>query len=129
TESSNSYIKKSNYFDSKEDYRLGSFSIEAQKTKESLEKLKEILTQIKLADDMLKNKGKSFNDLSMENPTHHSSYILDGFIIKSESIVFKDIDEVFKKLQLLDWKVEKGISLDSKFEKLSYIVKGNLQKS
>lgn len=128
TENASSFIKKSNYFDSKEDYRLGTFSLEAKETEKMVEKLKESLAKIKIADDMLKQKGKSFNDISLENTGHHSSYILEGFIIKSDSILFKDIDEVFKELQGLDWKMNKGVLLDNKFETLSYIANGKTIK-
>lgn len=123
------FVKKSNYFDSKEDYRLGTLTTDVKNTEKIVLKLKELLTQIKIADDVLKQKGKSFNDISLENPSHYSSYVLDGFIIKDESILYKDIDELFTKLQALDWKMDKGISLDSKFENLSYISKGKTQKT
>lgn len=129
TNSESTFIKSSNFFDQREDYRLGTFKLDPAKAEKTYSKLKDILQRIKVVDNVLKAKGRSFNDLSLKIEGHLASYSLDGFVIKKDSDLFKEVDDLFNKLSKREWELEKGILLGKDFKKLSYIEKSKTLKT
>src|SRR5690606_21762934 len=113
--SSNEFLKKSNYFDEKENYEIGRYEISQNKIEPFLKNLNEIVTKIKNVDSLLNSKGKSFNELSLKDKDHLASFNLEGFIITKDSNLFSEVESLFKSLKDLDWKMKKGIRIKNKF--------------
>lgn len=111
------FKKNSNFFDEKVDYSLGEF----QGKLDDISLFEEILSNLKKVDQLLKEKGKTFNDLSLEDRSHRSFLTLEGFIITQSSIHYKRLDEKFKELQKLKYKSVKSIKLSHDLKELTYI--------
>lgn len=119
-----SYEKRSNFFDKKNDYRLGVFEAPAtQATKADNKKLEAISKKIQKIDDFMKKKGESFNDLSTKKP-HASFFLLNDYRISQESDLYPEVKEIYERLYEQNWKLKKGIKLSDDFKKLFHIKDG-----
>lgn len=123
------FIKKSNFFDSSEDYRIGTFSADIKNAVEIKKELEAIKEKIGVIDDHLKANGKTFNDLSYKVPGHQAFFDLEGFVVKSGSEIFKELEKLFSVLSTQDWKMVEGIELTEKFAEIKTIKNDKVVKT
>lgn len=122
------FDKKSNFFDSTEDYRIGKLEADSKNVEALRKNAEEILAKIAIVDDFLKSSGKTFNDLSLEVRGHTSYYMLEGFIVKSGSELFVELEKLFSILSRLDYKIADGIELNDDFSEISFIKNDKVTK-
>lgn len=125
------FEKTSNFFDMKEkDYSVGihkltKLSPEYQDTRRKIE---EFSVKLKKVDDYLKTKDSSYNEVA--GPIQHEVVIMvDEYRIKPESKYYTELDRLYKKLQLLEWKLTKGYRISPDLEKVMEIDKGEVVKT
>lgn len=120
-----SYIKKSNLFDQKRTYEIGTYSLVVSKTLVS--ELDAVLEKIKTVDELLKKKRMSFNDLSMKSP-HDSFFFVDEYRVTKESDLYPDLKKIFQKLQEQELKSFSGIKVSDDFKELMTYEKSVMKK-
>ena len=118
------YKKKSNFFDKKQDYRLGVFETPINKaSKEDKKKLEKLLVKIKGIDDFMQKKNESFNSLSYIKP-HASFFTLEDYRISQESDLYPEVNAIYERLYGAGWKHKSGIKLSNDTKKLIHINNG-----
>lgn len=116
--------KASNFFDTKKDYRLGTFTtVDKAKAKELNAKLEAILAKIKEVDIFMKKKNESFNDLANNKP-HESFLAINEYRVTRDSVVYPELKAIYDEVSRLNWQQEKGIKLTEDFKKLITIENG-----
>jgi hypothetical protein len=116
-----SYVKRSNYFDSSKSLTLGEFGTSNAKAGLAvLPKLQEALVKIKQVDKFMRKKNSSFNEMSEKSP-HEPYFLLDDYRITSGSILYKELEANFKKLESIHWKQKSGIKLSDDFKTVTKI--------
>lgn len=125
------FEKTSNLFDPKsKDYRIGVHSLAGKPAefKKLMAKVDEYAKKFKEVDEFLKTKNSSFNDVA--GAVHHDSVILvDEFRIKPESKYYAELDQIFKKLQGMNWRLKTGFKLTENLEKVLEYKDGKEVKS
>jgi hypothetical protein len=123
-----SYKKRSNYFDIKDDMRIGEFQVDNTSDIIALKKkVENILVEIKKVDKFLQSRGSSFNKLS--GPIYHESiFYLEDFVIKSSSVHYIKLKDYFDKLQGFSFKQNSGIELSKDAKEFTIIEKGSIAK-
>jgi hypothetical protein len=123
--------KTSNFFDMKaKDYSVGIHKLTTinSEYKETVKKIEAFAVKLKKADEYLKTKDSSYNEVS--GPVKHEVIILvDEFRIRPESTYYTELDRLFKKLQSMDWKLMKGYRITPDLEKIFEIDKGEVVKT
>jgi hypothetical protein len=109
------FIKYSNYFDHKKDYRLGRFSLPSDKLESTDKKLKSILKSVSKTND------------SPLKP-HESFFILEGKKISKDSTQFMELEKILTEARENVWNLEEGIVFSSDL-KTKTIVKTGLKQS
>jgi hypothetical protein len=106
-------LKTSNYFDVKDDLRLGKFSAtEKEMVKTILGELAQISTELKQAEERLSTLNTSFNELNSNKNPHEPFFKLNGFIIKKGSILYPRLEKVAFKINNLNLSLVDGVELD-----------------
>lgn len=106
-------LKTSNYFDVKDDLRLGKFSAtEKEMVKTILGELAQISTELKQAEERLSTLNTSFNELNSNKNPHEPFFKLNGFIIKKGSILYPRLEKVAFKINNLSLSLVDGVELD-----------------
>ncbi len=106
-------LKTSNYFDVKDDLRLGKFSAtEKEVVKTIVGELGQISTELKQAEERLSSMNTSFNELNSNKNPHEPFFKLDGFIIKKGSILYPRLEKVAFKINNLNLSLIEGVELD-----------------
>jgi hypothetical protein len=120
------YLKRSNFFDQNKTLSLGNFETEKLEViKDELKKIDEILERVEIAEKILKQRNKSFNDLSDKYP--HSSFILlNDFRITQSSDLYPELKKIFDQLQRIGWKETSIIKLSDDFKSVSVIKNGKV---
>jgi hypothetical protein len=122
------FDKQSNFFDAKKDLRIGIFHTTAAKAEVSAvkQKLEAMAAKISLADQVLKNKNSSFNELS--GPVKHESfYLLNDYLVTNESNLYSELETLFVALQGLEWKQQEGYFLSPDYKQVSVVKNGKVQ--
>lgn len=120
--------KESNLFDEKKDLTLGTFKLVPSK-KFSSNRLNAIRDEIKRADEFLKKKGSSFNELSSTKEHHKPFITIDDFRILEGSNYYAELDKTLKELSSLPREQLTGMLLSSDLKKVSYIKDGKMTKT
>lgn len=116
--------KASNFFDTKKDYRLGTFTaVDKAKAKELNTKLDSIYAKIKEVDTFMKKKSSSFNELA-DNKPHESFLALNEYRVTQDSVIYPELKAIYDEVAKLNWQQEKGIKLTEDFKKLITIENG-----
>jgi hypothetical protein len=115
------YEKRSTYFDGQTDFRVG--KMRPLEDKALVRELESILKKVQTTDRFLKTKNLSFNDLTLD-PLHRNHWILDGFRITDDSILYPELSAIFMKLQDKKWVLESGVEMSLDFKKYRVITKG-----
>lgn len=116
--------KASNFFDTKKDYRLGSFSTsDKAKAKELNTRLEAILVKIKEVDVFMKKKNSSFNDLA-DNKPHESFLAVNEYRVTKESVVYPELKAIYDEVAKLKWQQDDGIKLSDDLKKIITIENG-----
>lgn len=126
TKSSAQYVKKSNFFDNKKDYFIGTLNLQTLPTSD-FKTLEELSERIEVVDNLLKKKKSSFNDLSDKAP-HASFFLVDHFRVTQKSDLYPEVKALFEKLQAHDWKEVSGIRVSEDLKELIYIEKKAIKK-
>lgn len=117
------YVKASNFFDLKNQNALGVFETKSLKISKIEVRLEEVLKKVKSADDFLKSKKSSFNDLSDKSP--HASFIyLNDYRITQKSELYPELKNLFEELQGEAWKQKSGIRLSDDYKTVITISDG-----
>lgn len=105
--------KTSNWFDQKEDYRLGSFAVEADKGLAAIKaELAEIEQQLKAADARLAESGTSFNDLNHNRAPHAPYFKVGSFKVIEGSVLYPRLTELAQRIEALSLNLVDGVELD-----------------
>jgi hypothetical protein len=113
-------LKTSNYFDVKDDLRLGKFSAtEKEMVKTIVTELGQISTELKQAEERLASMNTSFNELNSNKNPHEPFFKLNGFIIKKGSILYPRLEKVAFKINNLKLSLVDGVELDK--ERKNYV--------
>lgn len=105
--------KTSNYFDQKDDFRLGVFMATDKKSVASIvQELTDISIELKQAEERLAAMNTSFNELNSNKNPHEPYFKLNTFIIKKGSILYPKLEKVAIKVNNLDLKIKDGVELD-----------------
>lgn len=113
-------LKTSNYFDTKDDFRLGRFRPQQKKmAQEIIKELAAVAEQLKQANDRLESLGTSFNDLNSNSNPHAPFFKLNQFIVKEGSILFPRLEALGHKLSNLELMINEGVELDR--ERKNYV--------
>jgi hypothetical protein len=103
--------KRSNFFDNKKDYSLGTFELKFSRGLRALEKaLKVSLSKIQEADKLLKKTNASFNDLSLIRP-HASFLMLDDYRVSQDSVLYPELKKIYDDLSQRKWEQVTGMKL------------------
>jgi hypothetical protein len=121
-------LKKTNYFDKKNDYRLGTLTAVVSK------KNGEIKTQLQRVKKKLSDSRSFLKTKAVPLPTtasqgHTSYFLLDGMVIEKGSIPFEDTEKVLNQLLSLKWNLQEGIEVSKDKKKVSEIRKGRVISS
>ncbi len=112
-ESSFEILKTSNYFDAKDDFRLGKFSsTDKDIIKNIVTELGQISNELKQAEERLATMNSSFNELNSNKNPHEPFFKLDGFVIKKGSILHPRLEKVAFKINNLNLNLVDGVKLD-----------------
>lgn len=118
------YEKRSNFFDQKKDFSLGSFEPSGRINSSAYDKkLDSILSKVEEVDQFLRKKNSSFNELSTKKP-HDSFFLLNSYRITKESDLYPEVKKVFDELYQKSWKQVSGIKLTSDLKEVSTIKNG-----
>jgi len=106
-------LKTSNYFDIKDDMRLGKFlATDKEIVKSVVIDLNQIGAELKQAEERLSAINTSFNDLNTNKNPHEPFFKLNGFIIKKGSILYPRLERVAFKINNLKLSLIDGVELD-----------------
>lgn len=119
TKESATYDKKSNFFDKKKDFSIGTFRMQKGDVSQEFKTLSKALEKIKVTDEILKKKNSDFNALSTKRP-HESFITIENYRISQDSILYPELKNVFDRLLEKNWKQESGVVVT---EDLSSVVK------
>lgn len=123
-----SFEKRSNFFDKKKDFRLGTFSTNPKLSTKLKADLEDVSKTIRATDEFLKKRGKDFNSLTGQ--VHHRPYLMiDGFIVTEDSNQYKKLKDIFDRLQLQDWKQQSGVVLSKDFKTIEILENGKVKES
>lgn len=130
TPGSLTYVRKSNVFDNKNDYRIGELtSREFEKVQGQRKKLEELLGKIKVVDShLMKEEGTSFNAVAGA-PGHEAVFLLDGMQIPEASKYALEVETIFQELTALKWTLVKGYELSADLTKVTEYEKGKPQRT
>lgn len=117
------FQKQSTFFDPQKDPRIGIFRVSPAPAEKLRQNLEDMLIKVSAADKILKSKDSDFNALSGE-VRHESFYQLNDFMITSSSILYAEVEQIFQKLQKLDWKQHAGYALTSDYKQLTLYTAG-----
>lgn len=120
-----SFVRRSNFFDQKKNYALGTYELTFPK--EAATELSEIIAKVQAANELLKRKKLSFNDLSDKTP-HAPFFFLNEFRITEGSDYYADLKRIFEKLESIEKKNFTGIRLTDDFTEVEEFKKGKLEK-
>lgn len=106
-------LKTSNYFDIKDDLRLGKFSAQEKDLVQAIvSELSQINTELKQAEERLSTLNTSFNELNSNKNPHEPFFKLNSFIIKKGSILYPRLEKVAFKINNLSLSLVDGVQLD-----------------
>lgn len=118
-------LKTSNYFDVKDDLRLGKFSTtEKAIVKTILSELKQIGTELKQAEERLASMNTSYNELNSKKNPHEPFFKLDGFIIKKGTILYPRLEKIAFKINNLNLQLIDGVELDQSHKNYIFFKNG-----
>lgn len=106
-----SFAKRTNYYDQKQDYRVGEFKTSSAKAESLNKRLKTVLDKVTKVDEFMKTKGTTFNDLSGKVP-HEALWFVDSFKITKDSVFNSELEDILEELQALPWEGFTGLGLD-----------------
>lgn len=122
------YVRTSNAFDTKNDFRIGQLSTSEKVTAEKT-KLEEILKKITIVDKYLKKEeGTSFNEVAGA-PGHRVVFMIDGKQIPPESKYYTEVEAIFTQLKNLEWNLDKGYEVSSDLSKVSEFENGKIKRT
>ncbi len=105
--------KTSNWFDRKEDTRLGEFAVQNPgPLKTVTAELSKIENEIKAADQRLAAVGRGFNELNNNDKPHAPFFRVNGFRVQEGSSLYGRLEEIANKLKDAPLKLIKGVELD-----------------
>ncbi len=126
-----SYEKTSNLFDLKaKNYSVGLHELKAV-TKEYAAVMKEVdeyAKKFQVVDEFLKEKGSGFNQVS-GIVQHEAIITVDDFRVKPDSKHYAALNNLFQRLQKLDWKLAKGFQISPDLQKVMEIENGKAVKT
>jgi hypothetical protein len=118
------YKKRSNFFDKKKDYELGTYRLAKGESVEAEEKaLSKVLAKVAAADEILRKQNTTFNELTKIRP-HSSCLLLDDFQIAQGSDLYPELKKIFDTLAAKKWELEDGVKLSSDFRKVTKVKGG-----
>lgn len=107
-------LKTSNYFDTKDDFRLGRFQTQQKAMAQKIFKeLTEVTEQLQLANKRLENLGTSFNELNSNKNPHAPYFKLNGFIVKQHSVLYPRLEKIALQVNNLSLTIRDGVELDA----------------
>lgn len=106
-------VKTSNWFDRQKDLRLGHFAGDEKKLKVIVQKLSAIETEVKKADDVLKQHGSSMNDLGKVT-VHNTYFVINGIRILPSSPFYKPLMDISANIDTSKMKLIEGVELAEK---------------
>ncbi len=113
-------LKTSNYFDTKDDFRLGKFRPQQKSLAlEIIKELEAVALQLNQANDRLEGLGTTFNELNSNSNPHAPFFKLNDFIVKEGSILFPRLQALGHKLSNLELLINEGVELDK--ERKNYV--------
>ena len=105
--------KTSNWFDKKEDTRLGEFAVQnPAPLKAVTAELGVIESEIKAADVRLNAIGRGFNELNNNDKPHAPFFRVNGFKVQEGSSLYGRLEEIAAKLNAAPLKLIQGVELD-----------------
>ncbi|MBY0518685.1 MAG: hypothetical protein K2P81_17375 [Bacteriovoracaceae bacterium] len=120
--------KTSNWFDKKEDLRLGDFKSQNPSSLKSVQaELEQIEEQLKKANDKLTAYGTTFNDLNSKSSLHSPYFKVNDFKVQKGSTLYPKLEQIFTKLQQTPLTLVNGVELDS--TKKNYIFYENSKET
>ncbi len=104
--------KTSNWFDRKEDLRLGEFLVSGKVVDEIKRELEALHAEIKKANDRLEAQGTSFNELNSNREPHAPYFRVGDFKVQKFSLLYPRLEALARKIELAQLRLENGILLD-----------------
>lgn len=105
--------KTSNWFDVKEDYRLGRFVVTSGKDLAGVKaELAEIEQQLTVAEERLAASGTSFNDLNHNRAPHAPYFKVGEFKVIEGSVLYPRLVELSQRIEALSLSLVDGVELD-----------------
>jgi hypothetical protein len=118
--------KKSNFYDQK-DLSLGNFKLDPVLSKSAaLTELVDMAEKVKKTEEVLKSANASLN---LQKRSHHGPrYVVDELVVGPGTSLFADLDNAFKNVVNLDWKLHTGVKIDLNTDQFQFITDGKVVK-